>query len=148
VNLHGDETYPIADALAARAIPFVFASGYSAGRLRKEYRGVPSLQKPYQQQELERTLAAALSRVGGRVLLRYAAGVPGILSSNLDLFAKISELLTDYASRTRTPELLWAHSPFSELGRNPNALRDWLGVQQQWVAQSAHIFRYLTPALS
>jgi two-component SAPR family response regulator len=60
VNLNGDESYPIADALAARAIPFVFASGYSAGRLRKKYRGVPSLQKPYQQQELEHTLAAAL----------------------------------------------------------------------------------------
>ena len=60
VNLNGDETYPIADALAARAIPFVFASGYSAGRLRKEYRSTLSLQKPFQQQELERTLAAAL----------------------------------------------------------------------------------------
>ena len=62
VNLNGDETFPIADALAARAIPFVFASGYSAGRLREEYRSVPSLKKPFQQQELERTLAAALGR--------------------------------------------------------------------------------------
>lgn len=61
LNLNGDETYPIADALAARAIPFVFASGYSAGRLRERYRGIPSLQKPFQQQELKRTLAAALS---------------------------------------------------------------------------------------
>jgi CheY-like chemotaxis protein len=63
VNLNGDETYPVADALAARAIPFVFASGYGAGRLREEYRSTPSLQKPFQQQELERTLATAL---GGR----------------------------------------------------------------------------------
>jgi two-component SAPR family response regulator len=62
VNLNGDETYPIADALAARAIPFVFASGYSSGRLREEYRSIPSLAKPFQQQELERTLAAALGR--------------------------------------------------------------------------------------
>jgi two-component SAPR family response regulator len=60
VNLNGDETYPIADALAARAIPFVFASGYRASRLRDDYRGIPSLQKPFEQQELERTLAAAL----------------------------------------------------------------------------------------
>ena len=62
VNLNGDEAYPIADALAARAIPFVFASGYGAGGLREEYRSIPSLAKPFQQQELERTLAAALGR--------------------------------------------------------------------------------------
>jgi CheY-like chemotaxis protein len=62
VNLNGHETYPIADALAARAIPFVFASGYSAGRLRDAYQGVPSLAKPFRQHELEQTLAAALGR--------------------------------------------------------------------------------------
>lgn len=62
VNLNGDETYPIAEALAARAIPFVFSSGYNAGRLREEYRHIPSLQKPFQQQDLERTLGAALSQ--------------------------------------------------------------------------------------
>jgi CheY-like chemotaxis protein len=38
VNLNGDETYPIADALTARAKPFVFASGYGASRLREKYR--------------------------------------------------------------------------------------------------------------
>jgi two-component SAPR family response regulator len=62
VNLNGDETYPIAAALTARAIPFVFASGYRAGRIREQYRNVPSLQKPFQQQDLERTLASALGR--------------------------------------------------------------------------------------
>ena len=62
VNLNGDETYPIAEALTARAMPFVFASGYSAGGLRKEYRSSFFLQKPFQQNELERALASALSR--------------------------------------------------------------------------------------
>ena len=62
VNLNGHETYPIADALAARAIPFVFASGYSTSRLRDKYRNIPSLRKPFRQQELEGTLAAALGR--------------------------------------------------------------------------------------
>jgi CheY-like chemotaxis protein len=42
VDLNGTETYPIADALAARGIPFVFASGYTVGRLREEYRSIPS----------------------------------------------------------------------------------------------------------
>lgn len=62
VNLNGDETYPIAEALTARGIRFVFASGYSAGGLRKEYRSIPFLQKPFQQRELEQALAAVLSR--------------------------------------------------------------------------------------
>jgi two-component SAPR family response regulator len=60
VNLDGRESYPIAEALAARAIPFVFASGYKAGRLREEYRNIPSLQKPFQRSELQRTLTTAL----------------------------------------------------------------------------------------
>jgi two-component SAPR family response regulator len=62
LKLNGDETYPIADALAAHAIPFVFASGYGAGRLPEKYRLIPSLQKPFHQQELERTLIAALGQ--------------------------------------------------------------------------------------
>jgi CheY-like chemotaxis protein len=61
VNLNGDESYPIADALAARAIPFVFASGYGISGLRAQYRSIPLLQKPFQQKELEGTLAAVLS---------------------------------------------------------------------------------------
>jgi CheY-like chemotaxis protein len=62
VNLNGQETYPIADALIARAIPFVFATGYSTSGLRREYRSIPLLQKPFQRNELERALASALSR--------------------------------------------------------------------------------------
>ena len=62
VNLNGDETYPIAEALVARAIPFVFASGYSPGRLRRQYRSIPALAKPFRQRELEQTLAAALGQ--------------------------------------------------------------------------------------
>ena len=65
VNLNGEETYPIANTLAARAVPFVFASGYSAGGLRAKFRSIPFLQKPFQQQELERALAAVLSRRSG-----------------------------------------------------------------------------------
>jgi CheY-like chemotaxis protein len=61
VNLKGDETYPIADALAARAIPFVFASGYSAGGLRRAYRSIPFLQKPFQLRELEQALAGVVN---------------------------------------------------------------------------------------
>ena len=61
VNLNGRESYPIAEALAARAIPFVFASGHTEDRLREEYRHIPSLRKPFRRNELERTLSAVLS---------------------------------------------------------------------------------------
>jgi DNA-binding NtrC family response regulator len=59
VNLNGEESYPVADALTARAIPFVFASGYNG--LRQKYRSIPSLQKPFRQSDLEQILAGALS---------------------------------------------------------------------------------------
>ena len=62
MNLNGADSYPIADALAARAIPFVFASGYGAGRLRERYRSIPYLEKPFQHHELAQTLAVRLSR--------------------------------------------------------------------------------------
>jgi hypothetical protein len=33
VNLNGQMSYPIADALAARGVPFVFSTGYDKDRL-------------------------------------------------------------------------------------------------------------------
>ena len=60
VNLNGKETYPVADELAAQGIPFVFATGYGAGGLREAYQNRPTLQKPFQQNDLVRALASAL----------------------------------------------------------------------------------------
>lgn len=60
VNLNGQETYPVADVLAGRGVPFVFATGYGAGSLRDGYRDRPTLQKPFQQRDLVRALALAL----------------------------------------------------------------------------------------
>lgn len=59
VNLNGEQTYPLAAILAARLIPFVFATGYGAAGLKEEWRGVPALQKPFQASEL----AEAISQV-------------------------------------------------------------------------------------
>jgi CheY-like chemotaxis protein len=61
VNLNGKETYPVADALTAKGIPFVFATGYGAAGLRDGYKDRPTLQKPFQQRELARVLASALA---------------------------------------------------------------------------------------
>lgn len=48
VNLAGERVYPVADILAARGIPFLFASGYGRAGLRDCDRARPELQKPFQ----------------------------------------------------------------------------------------------------
>lgn len=47
VNLNGKLTYPVAEALRARDIPFIFATGYGAAGLTDEWRDRPVLQKPF-----------------------------------------------------------------------------------------------------
>jgi DNA-binding NtrC family response regulator len=58
VNLNGQMSYPIADALAA---PFVLSTGYDKDTLRDDYRTFPVLQKPIQRSELCDTLAKLLT---------------------------------------------------------------------------------------
>ena len=62
VNLHGQRTIPIAQALIDRRKPFVFATGYGATSLPAQMEGVPILHKPFQQHDLEQALRAALNR--------------------------------------------------------------------------------------
>jgi DNA-binding response OmpR family regulator len=62
VNLHGRDTLAIAEALAARGRPFVFATGYGTHGLPESLRSAPVLQKPFHQKELEGALLAALRR--------------------------------------------------------------------------------------
>jgi DNA-binding response OmpR family regulator len=56
LNLGGDPIFPVADALKARGVPFIFASGYGSGGLSEAHRGAPMLQKPFRQADLERAL--------------------------------------------------------------------------------------------
>lgn len=48
VNLGKSCSYPIADLLTERGIPFIFATGYGSAGIEPPYRGIPVLQKPYQ----------------------------------------------------------------------------------------------------
>ena len=59
IGLPDAKVYPVADALRARGIPFVFATGYGADGLAAEYRTAPLLQKPFRSGDLEKALAAA-----------------------------------------------------------------------------------------
>jgi CheY-like chemotaxis protein len=47
VNLRSVMSYPVADQLLARSIPFVFTTGYARTRLLEAYRALPYLLKPY-----------------------------------------------------------------------------------------------------
>jgi CheY-like chemotaxis protein len=61
VNLNGQMSYPVADALVARDVPFIFSTGYDKDRLLERYRAFPVLQKPYHQSELTDALAKLLT---------------------------------------------------------------------------------------
>jgi DNA-binding NtrC family response regulator len=61
VNLRGQMSYPIADVLVARGVPFVFSTGYDKDRLLDGYRTIPTLQKPFHRSDLGDTLAKLLA---------------------------------------------------------------------------------------
>ncbi|WP_250501405.1 response regulator [Caballeronia sp. GAWG1-5s-s] len=46
VDLDGEKSYPVADALVAREIRFIFATGYGLDALAPDYRQYPRCQKP------------------------------------------------------------------------------------------------------
>jgi CheY-like chemotaxis protein len=47
VNLHGEKSYLVADALKRRSIQFVFVTGYGASALDPGYRDIPRCEKPF-----------------------------------------------------------------------------------------------------
>ena len=59
VNLAGEKAFPVADALAALGVPFVYATGYGRAGLRGEDEDRLVVQKPYSLQDLARNLEAA-----------------------------------------------------------------------------------------
>jgi CheY-like chemotaxis protein len=61
MNLNGDKTYSVADALAARGIPFAFLTGYSGHHMRDGYSDLPVLKKPFMYKDLDEMLARLLS---------------------------------------------------------------------------------------
>ncbi len=60
INLAGVLVFPLADALRARDVPFVFTSGYGRDGLTAAYRDDPVLQKPYSSQSILKTLQTML----------------------------------------------------------------------------------------
>jgi CheY-like chemotaxis protein len=63
VNLNGQKSYPIADALTARGVPFTFSTGYNKDSMPEEYRDFPMLQKPYNRLKLGKILEKLLTPI-------------------------------------------------------------------------------------
>lgn len=60
VNVAGQEVFPVAEALKARGIPFVFSTGYGESGLPEEWRGNPTVQKPFTDAAIRDALMDAL----------------------------------------------------------------------------------------
>jgi CheY-like chemotaxis protein len=65
INLHGEDAYPVADELARRQIPFVFATGYTASAIPTRFQDVSHWEKPFAMQEFSKDIARLfkLSRI-------------------------------------------------------------------------------------
>lgn len=61
INLRGEMAFEVADALMARAIPFVFATGYDHAVIPPPYASVPRCTKPVSYRDLLAALAAQVN---------------------------------------------------------------------------------------
>ena len=61
INLAGQSSFPLADALQQRRIPFMFASGYGREGLSERHRDAMVLQKPYGMSQIQAALLALLA---------------------------------------------------------------------------------------
>lgn len=61
INLGGAWAFPVADALLARKIPFIFTSGYEDDALRNRYPEIRNCHKPYLFPTMEQALTSVLS---------------------------------------------------------------------------------------
>lgn len=60
VNVAGRQVFPVAQVLKDRGVPFVFSTGYGEGGLPDEWRGQPTLQKPFTETAVRDALIAAM----------------------------------------------------------------------------------------
>lgn len=56
VNLNGQDSFPVADALVAQGIPFVFTTGFGANRLPERFQGGHLLEKPFRLRDIGQML--------------------------------------------------------------------------------------------
>ena len=62
VNLAGERSFPVAELLKERGTPFVFTTGYDESGMPDQWRGRPSLRKPFMMHEMATVLRKALEK--------------------------------------------------------------------------------------
>lgn len=62
LNLKGQNSYAVADALIARGVPFVFSTGTTDHNMRDGYRDCAVLRKPFSDEKLAEALTQLLAR--------------------------------------------------------------------------------------
>lgn len=63
VNLAGERSFPVAEILRQRQIPFIFATGYGSPGVDPAFAAVKVLRKPFVSADLERALNEAVAIV-------------------------------------------------------------------------------------
>jgi DNA-binding response OmpR family regulator len=56
INVRGEMSFPVADALLARQVPLIFLTGYDVDALPARLQQLPRLGKPYDSKELAATI--------------------------------------------------------------------------------------------
>ncbi len=63
INVAGHRVYPVADALAARKVPFIFLSGCGEGDVPPRFSDIPILTKPFQMERLFQSIRLTLENM-------------------------------------------------------------------------------------
>lgn len=61
LNLHGEMSFPLADILTQKNVPFIFVSGYELEIVPRQHRRRPFVGKPYLSQKLLTALTNAIA---------------------------------------------------------------------------------------
>ena len=61
INLGGEQVYPVAERLRTRGVPFMFSTGYGQNGRAPSFAHVPTLNKPYEPEDLEEMLVSVLA---------------------------------------------------------------------------------------
>jgi len=61
INLRGERSFPIADMLTSRSIPYLFVSGYGREGVESRFPNASVLTKPFSLQSLDRSVSKLLA---------------------------------------------------------------------------------------
>lgn len=116
INLAGRPSFPVADALKTRAIPFMFTSGYAPNSIPEAYRSVRLVEKPFRPEDLIRTVAQLSGSADGLPDEAPRRAPPNKLLATLSREDLIR--LRQHTTRVRVragEELVAANQPFERV---------------------------------